>query len=104
KGYRSSWFCAPQSSAEENSEAFAGQHAKNSTSFYLIDEGSAVPKKIYEVAEGGLTDGAPIILVAGNPTRNTGAFHEAVFGARRDRWLTHVIDSRDCKFSNIDLI
>ena len=26
-GYRDSWFCAPQSSKEENSEAFAGQHA-----------------------------------------------------------------------------
>jgi hypothetical protein len=43
KGYRESWFCAPQSSKEENSEAFAGQHAADSTSFYIFDEASAIP-------------------------------------------------------------
>lgn len=103
-GARATWFCAPQSCAEENSEAFAGQHAKSSSSFYLFDEASAVPAKIYEVAEGGLTDGEPFIVLGGNPTRNTGSFHEAVFGARRDRWTSHVIDSRTCKFRNNGLI
>ena len=29
KGERESWFCAPQSCKEENSEAFAGQHAEH---------------------------------------------------------------------------
>jgi hypothetical protein len=104
KGFRATWFCSPQSCAEENSEAFAGQHAKDSTSFYLFDEASAVPPSIHEVAEGGLTDGEPFFLMFGNMTRNTGKFHEAVFGTRRDRWTSHVIDSRDCKFSNKALI
>ena len=104
KGARPSWFCAPQSCAEENSEAFAGQHEKGSSSFYLFDEASAIPPKIWEVAEGGLTDGEPFIIAAGNPTRNTGKFHEAVFGARRDRWTSHIIDSRNCKFANKALI
>lgn len=104
KGARASWFCAPQSCAEENSEAFAGQHEKGSSSFYLFDEASAIPPKIWEVAEGGLTDGEPFLIAAGNPTRNTGKFHEAVFGARRDRWTSHIIDSRDCKFANKALI
>lgn len=104
KGARSSWFCAPQSCAEENSEAFAGQHAKDSSSFYMFDEASAIPPKIWEVAEGGLTDGEPFIFAFGNPTRNTGKFHHAVFGAGRDRWTSHVIDSRDCKFANKALI
>ena len=85
KGHRETWFCAPQSCAEENSENFAGQHAMDSTSFYLLDEASAVPNKIHEVAEGGLTDGEPMFIMAGNPTRNEGKFHEAVFGARRGR-------------------
>lgn len=31
------WFCASQTCREENSEAFAGQHAVSSTSFYLFD-------------------------------------------------------------------
>lgn len=104
KGMRESWFCAPQSCAEENSEAFAGQHEKSSSSFYLFDEASAVPGGIWEVAEGGLTDGEPFIFAFGNPTRNTGAFHEAVFGAKRDRWASHIIDSRTCKFANKELI
>lgn len=104
KGARASWFCAPQSCAEENSEAFAGQHEKGSSSFYLFDEASAIPPKIWEVAEGGLTDGEPFLIAAGNPTRNTGKFHEAVFGARRDRWTSHIIDSRTCKFANKQLI
>lgn len=103
-GFRESWFCAPQSCAEENSEAFAGQHAKSSTSFYLFDEASAVPPKIHEVAEGGLTDGEPMFIMAGNPTRSDGKFHEAVFGARRDRWVTHIIDSRDCAFHSKKLV
>jgi hypothetical protein len=100
KGQRESWFCSPQSCKEENSEAFAGQHAATSTSLYIIDEGSAVPDKIYEVAEGGLTDGEPMIFVFGNPTRNTGAFHRAAFGADRNRWIVYCIDSRTSKFTN----
>lgn len=104
KGLREKWFLAPQSCAEENSEAFAGQHEKSSSSVYLFDEASAIPPKIWEVAEGGLTDGEPFLIAAGNPTRNTGKFHEAVFGARRDRWQTHVIDSRTCKLANKALI
>ncbi len=100
KGYRESWFCAPASCAEENSEAFAGQHAKDSTSFYLFDEASAIPDKIWEVAEGGLTDGEPILLAFGNPTRNTGAFYRNAFGGQRDRWSVRVIDGRTCRLPN----
>ena len=99
-GQRESWFCAPQSSKEENSEAFAGQHAADSTSFYVIDEGSAVPDVIYDVAEGGLTDGEPMIFVFGNPTRSTGRFHTVCFGTLRDRWHPVVIDARDSRFTN----
>lgn len=104
KGERERWFCAPASCAEENSEAFAGQHAKSSTSFYINDEDSAVSDKIHEVEEGGLTDGEPMIFLFGNPTRNTGAFHRAAFGAGRDRWDVEIVDSRESKFSNKALI
>lgn len=100
KGQRPSWFCAPQSCREENSEAFAGQHAATSTSFYIIDEGSAVPDKIYEVAEGGLTDGEAMIFVFGNCTRSQGSFHRICFGSERHLWNAHVIDSRTSRFTN----
>ncbi len=100
KGRRDAWFCGPQSCKEENSEAFAGQHAANSTSFYVVDEGSAVPDKIYEVAEGGLTDGEPMIFVFGNCTRSQGQFHRLCFGSDRDLWHPVIVDSRSSKFTN----
>jgi hypothetical protein len=97
---RESWFCAPTSCAEENSESFAGQHAADSTSFYIFDEASAVPDKIFEVAEGGLTDGEPMMFVFGNATRSTGKFYRVCFGEERKRWTTTVVDSRTCRFTN----
>lgn len=99
-GHRESWFCAPQSCREENSEAFAGQHAADSTSFYINDEDSAVPEKIHEVSEGGLTDGEPMQFLFGNPTRTSGAFHQACFGLRRDRYIVTIVDSRESRFTN----
>lgn len=104
KGFKESWFCAPQSSKEENSEAFAGQHAADSTSFYVFDEASAISRKIYEVAEGGLTDGEPMIFLFGNPTKSSGAFHEACFGLMRHRWHPVIVDSRTSRFTNKEQI
>lgn len=100
KGHRESWFAAPQSCKKDNSEAFAGQHAANSTSFYDFDEASAVEDVIYEVAQGGLTDGEPMWFLFGNPTRSTGAFYRACFGADKHRWKVWTIDARDSKFTN----
>jgi hypothetical protein len=94
------WFSVPITCAEENSEAFAGQHNKNSTSFFLFDESSLIPDKIWEVAGAGLTDGEPMWFAFGNPTRNTGAFYEATFGNQAHRWHARSIDSRTCKFPN----
>ncbi len=98
--YRESWFCAPQSCREENSEAFAGQHAADSTSFYIFDEASAISDRIFDVAEGGLTDGEPMIFLQGNCTRSTGKFYRVTFGAERTRWTHRVIDSRASRFTN----
>jgi hypothetical protein len=99
-----SWFCAPQSCKKENSEAFAGQHAADSTSFYIFDEASAIDDAIFQVAEGGLTDGEPMIFLFGNPTRSQGAFHRACFGAERKIWTVRTIDSRTSSLTNKDQI
>lgn len=98
-----SWRVDAQTCREENSEAFAGLHAANSTPFYIFDEASAVPDKIWEVAEGGLTDGEPMFFCFGNPTRNTGTFREC-FKRNRHRWHTRSIDSRTAKMTNKKLI
>jgi hypothetical protein len=94
-----SWRVDAQTSREENSESFAGLHAANSTPWYLFDEASAIPTKIWEVAEGGKTDGEPMHFAFGNPTRNTGAFAEC-FGKSRHRWDTRQIDSRKVAITN----
>ena len=100
RDHKDSWFCAPQSCKEENSEAFAGQHAATSTSFYVFDEDSGVPDGIHEVSEGGLTDGEPMVFRFGNCTRNTGDFYTACFGRSRDLWRPVVVDSRESRFTN----
>lgn len=104
RSFPATWFCSAQSCKEENSEAFAGQHAVSSTSFYVFDEASAVPDKIYEVADGGLTDGEPMEFMFGNPTRNTGKFYRASFGSEIERWNRRCIDSRNTRFANQELI
>jgi hypothetical protein len=104
RDYKESWFCAPQSCREENSENFAGQHAADSTSFYVFDESSAVPDAIFQVSEGGLTDGEPMQFLFGNPTRSSGRFHAACFGAFRNRYVTTTVDSRSSRFTNKEQI
>lgn len=99
KNYKESWYCSAQTCREENSESFAGQHAANSTSFYLFDEASAIPDIIQEVAKGGMTDGEPMMFAFGNPTRNTGWFREC-FGKTKHRWITRQIDSRTVSITN----
>jgi len=94
-----SWRCDAQTCREENSEAFAGLHAADSTPFYLFDEASAIPAPIWQVAEGGMTDGEPMWFAFGNPTRNTGRFFEC-FNSQRHRWVTRQIDSREVAITN----
>jgi len=104
RGQKDSWSVSAAACKEENSEAFAGQHALDSTSFYIFDEASAIPDKIWEVAEGGLSDGEPIFVACGNPTRNTGKFARITFGNERDRWTRFSVDSRKSRFTNKEQI
>lgn len=96
----STWFCSAQTCKEENSEAFAGQHAATATSFYIFDEASGIPDKIYEIANWGLTDGEPMHFLFGNPTKNSGRFYRAVFGDEQSRWDHRCIDSRTSRMTN----
>lgn len=102
--HKEEWRCDAQTCREENSEAFAGQHAASATSFYIFDEASAVPDKIFEVREGGTTDGEPMVFDFGNPTRNSGRFFEQCAGRFRHRYKVRCIDSRDVAITNKDRI
>ena len=102
RDYPEQWRCDAMTCREENSEAFAGLHAATSTPFYIFDESSAVPEKIFEVAQGGLTDGEPMWFLFGNPTRNTGFFRQT-FSKQRHRWDHGQIDSREVDGTNKEL-
>lgn len=97
------WRADAQTCREENSEAFAGLHAANSSPVYIFDESSAVPDKIWEVAEGGLTDGEPFFFAFGNMTRRKGAFYDTHYKMAH-RWMTRRVDSRDVQITNKQLI
>lgn len=87
--------------SENNTEAFAGLHNEGKRIILIFDEASAIADKVWEVAEGALTDeGTEIIWLAfGNPTRNTGRFREC-FRRFRHRWKTYQIDSRTVEGTN----
>lgn len=88
-----------QTASKENSQSFAGQHDATSTSWYIFDEGSGVHDKVYEVAEGGLTDGEPMIFCFGNRTEPKGHFND-LFTKFSNRWLNYCVDSRQSKLTN----
>lgn len=96
KDFAETWRCDAQTCKEENADSFAGLHAANSTPFYIFDEASAVPDKIFEVRQGGLTDGEPMSFDFGNPTTRAGYFFENTHpdGKYRKRYITRSIDSR----------
>ena len=94
------WKCQAQTAKEENSEAFAGLHAASSTPFYIFDEASAVPDKIFEVREGGTTDGEAMTFDFGNPTRNSGMFFENTVGRFSHNYIKTFVDSRDVSITN----
>ena len=59
---------------KDRSEAFAGTHDR--AVLLLMDEASAIHNQIWEVAEGAMTTDECVHIAFGNPTLNTGAFHE----------------------------
>lgn len=87
--------------SENNTEAFAGLHNQGRRIVLIFDEGSGIADKVFEVAEGALTDEKTEIiwLVFGNPTKNSGRFRE-LFGKLKHRWMTRQIDSRTVEGTN----
>ena len=89
---------------KEASESFAGQHEATSSSYYLFDEASLIHAKIFEVSEGGLTDGEPMHFSFGNVTRADGEFYKT-FGRNKHRYdICKQIDSRESQLTNKEQI
>lgn len=104
KKFPDTWKAQCQTSKEENAQSFAGQHARTSTSWYLFDEASEVPDKVFETAYGGLTDGEPMFFAWGQMVRNTGEFYRVCFGDKARRWNHRRVDGFTSRFTNKALL
>jgi hypothetical protein len=104
-GHDKTWRIDAVPWSENNTEAFAGLHNVGKRLILIFDEASAIADKIWEVAEGALTDANTEIIWAcfGNPTRNTGRFKDC-FGRLKHRWLVRQIDSRTVEGTNKALL
>lgn len=101
KGLR--WKCFGQTCDPNNSESFAGQHS-DATSFYVFDEASKVDDIFFEVREGGMKAGEPMVFDFGNGTRNSGRFKENCVGKFRHQYIVRSIDSRSVARTNKEAI
>lgn len=88
--------------SEHNTEAFAGLHNVGKIIILEFDEASKIHDKVWEVAEGALTDEGTVIIwiVFGNPTQNSGRFREC-FRRFKHRWVRRQIDSRTVEGVNL---
>ena len=105
EGHEKTWRIDAISWSIDNTEAFAGLHNQGKRILIIFDEASAINNKIWEVTEGAMTDSDTEIFwfCFGNPTKLNGAFYDC-FNLRKHRWTHTVIDSRDAKMSNKQLI
>ncbi|HIE4128423.1 TPA: hypothetical protein ACXOGX_001232 [Stenotrophomonas maltophilia] len=101
KGHDQSWRIDAVPWSEHNTEAFAGLHNAGKRIILIFDEASAIADKVWEVAEGALTDALTEIIwaVFGNPTRNVGRFREC-FRRLKHRWSHRQVDSRTVPGTN----
>jgi hypothetical protein len=99
----SNWMCSAITYNKDTIEGFAGQHAADSSSVYIVDEASAIDDELFVTMEGGLTRGEPMIFLFGNCTRNSGKFFRVNHGDvdEQARWNTRAIDSRSCIYTNL---
>jgi hypothetical protein len=73
----------------DNPQAIAGQHEQSIIT--IFDEGSTIPKPIYDYAEGSNTTAGAIWILCGNPNLGSGPFYDAVYGKDK-RWIRFVVD------------
>ncbi len=80
------WFAVARTSNKpENLAGFHEEHL-----LFIVDEASGVADSIFETIEGALTTADAKLLLCGNPTRNSGEFHDAFFKNRALYWVQKV--------------
>jgi hypothetical protein len=85
--------------SEHNSEAFAGMHNGGRGQAMIFDEASGIADKIWEVAEGAMSDPDAFWLALGNPTKKSGRFYD-IWGKFARRWVKFTVDARTAMVAN----
>ena len=85
-------FGVARTARREQPEALQGFHSENV--LFVIDEGSGIDEKIFEVARGAMSTEGSITVITGNPTRTSGFFHNA-FHKMKARWWTKTVSCFD---------
>jgi hypothetical protein len=85
--------------SEHNSEAFAGMHNGGRGQAIIFDEASGISDKIWEVAEGAMSDPDAFWFVYGNPTKRSGRFYDCWHKFAR-RWTKFTVDARTAMAAN----
>jgi len=97
-GSEDKWFISAKVGRKENPEALAGMHSDEFVALFG-DEASAVPKEIFEKAEGGLTDESYIFMMISNYTRLDGYFHDS-FKANKKFWTNISLSGEESPLTN----
>lgn len=82
-GAESESFAVARTARPERPEALQGFHSENL--LFVLDEASGIPEKVFEVAEGALSTDGAFVVMAANPTRESGYFFES-HNRMRERW------------------
>lgn len=90
-------FAVARTARKEQPEAFQGFHSENM--LFIVDEASGVEDVIFEVGSGSMSTKGAKTLMAGNPTRVTGYFHDA-FHKMRTNWHTIQVNCETSKMVN----
>lgn len=98
-GYEKRWFAVARTATKpENMQGF---HEENM--LFIVDEASGVADPIMEAIFGTLSGDNNKLLMMGNPTKVTGAFHDA-FTVDCSQWICMTVSSRESSRTNKDNI
>ncbi|MCP4328410.1 MAG: terminase B [Alphaproteobacteria bacterium] len=87
-------FAVARTARKEHPEAFQGFHADHL--LFVVDEASGVADPIFEAGQGAMSTAGAKTVMAGNPTRNSGYFHDAFHGLRH-LWVTMKVGCADSR-------
>lgn len=92
-----------KASKEDQAETLAGLHADHL--LILVDEASGVADPVFVPLEGAMTQEDNRVILIGNPTKNTGYFHNTQFHPVLSRkWTKLHWDSRDSEIVTQDMV